>query len=185
MSSFSFIYQYITNPRTVGAIRPSSRYLSNKMVEGINFRNTKYIVEYGPGTGVFTEKILEKRNKNTVIVVIENNKEFYQLLKKKYNNVSNFILIHGSAEHVQQYLNDYRIPYVDYVISGLPFASLPEYVSNKILSSTLKILKTGGEFVTFQYTKVKIPLLKTYFPIITIKREYRNILPAYILKCKL
>ncbi len=34
---------------------------------------------------------------------------------------------------------------------------------HKIPSNTLHVLKIGGEFVTFQYTKVKIPLLKTYF----------------------
>ncbi|MGE7759742.1 hypothetical protein [Peribacillus sp. NPDC097895] len=45
---FSFIYQYIVNPKTVGAILPSSRYLSNKMIKEINFKDAKYIVEYGP-----------------------------------------------------------------------------------------------------------------------------------------
>ncbi|MDM5356441.1 rRNA adenine N-6-methyltransferase family protein [Peribacillus sp. ACCC06369] len=181
---FSFIYQYIVNPKTVGAILPSSRYLSNKMIKEINFKDAKYIVEYGPGTGVFTEKILALRNQSTIVVLIENNREFYYLLKKKFWNEKNFIVIHGSAEHVQHYLNEYKIPYADYIISGLPFASLPQNVSNKILSSTLNVLKTGGEFVTFQYTKVKIPLLKKYFSKITLKREYRNIPPAYILRCE-
>lgn len=181
---FSFIYQYFVYPKTVGAILPSSRYLSNKMVKEINFKDAKYIVEYGPGTGVFTEKILARRNQSTIVVIIENNREFYHLLKKKFRHEKNLIVIHGSAEHVQRYLNTHRIPYADYIISGLPFASLPHTLSNRILSSTLDVLKTGGEFVTFQYTKFKIPLLKKYFSKITLKREYRNIPPAYILRCE-
>ncbi|GIO27425.1 class I SAM-dependent methyltransferase [Ornithinibacillus bavariensis] len=185
MKKGSFIYQYLFNPRTVGAVRPSSGFLSNKMVEGIKYKDTKYIVEYGPGTGVFTEKILERRNKETLVVVIESNQAFYQVLKKKFNNVRNLIIIFGSAEHIEQYLKEYNIPYVDYIISGLPFASLPQNVSKEILSNTLKVLKTGGEFVTFQYTKVKIPFLRNYFPNITVNREFRNIPPAYILHCKL
>lgn len=185
MKNSSFIYQFITNPRRVGAIWPSSNFLGNKMVEGINFQDAKYIVEFGPGTGAFTEKILERRRSNTTIVLIESNKEFYQLLKEKYNGKENLIIINGSAEHVQHYLKDYRIPYVDYIISGLPFASLPPHVSKKILSNTLRVLKSGGEFVTFQYSKVKLPLLKAYFPSIKVKREYKNIPPAYIINCKL
>ncbi|MGG3942986.1 rRNA adenine N-6-methyltransferase family protein [Peribacillus psychrosaccharolyticus] len=181
---FSFIYQYIVNPKTVGAILPSSRYLCNKMINEINFKDAKYIVEYGPGTGVITERILALRNQSTIVVLIENNRKFYYLLKKKFWNKKNFIVIHGSAEHVQHYLTEYKIPHADYIISGLPFAILPQNVSNKILSSTLNVLKTGGEFVTFQYTKGKIPLLKKYFSIITLKREYRNIPPAYILRCE-
>lgn len=181
----SFIYQYITNPRTVGAIWPSSKFLSNKMVDGIDFKKAKYIVEYGPGTGVFTQKILEKRSGNTVIMLIENNEEFYKILKEKYIKQRNIIIIHGSAENVQQYLLEYGIPCADYVVSGLPFASLPNTVSKEILSNTLNVLKTDGEFVTFQYTKVKIPFIRSYFSNVTLKRELRNLPPAYVLQCKL
>ena len=67
----NFLLQYITHPRTVGAILPSSKRLARKMVESIDFENAKCIVELGPGTGVFTENILKKRNKDTIIILIE------------------------------------------------------------------------------------------------------------------
>lgn len=60
MKGLLFLFQYIVNPRTVGAILPSSRFLGDKMVKRINFAKAKYIIEYGPGTGVFTEELLEK-----------------------------------------------------------------------------------------------------------------------------
>lgn len=183
MEILSFISQYFVNPSKIGAILPSSRYLRDKMLEEVNFEKSKYIVEYGPGTGVFTEKILARRNASTVVVLIENNKAFYHVLKEKFSNEKNLIIIHGSAEHIEEYLNDYQIPYADYIISGLPFASLPNHVSNHILSSTLKVMKIGGRFITFQYTKFKISLLRQYFPTISVKREYRNLPPAYILTC--
>jgi len=183
MKKLSFIRQYIANPSKVGAVLPSSKYLSDKMLEEVNFEQSKYIVEYGPGTGVFTKKILERRNASTVVVLIESNKAFYHLLKEKYSYEMNLIIIYGSAENIEEYLNDYQIPYADYIISGLPFASLPNHISNNILSSTLKVMKTGGRFVTFQYTKFKILLFKQYFPNINMKREFRNLPPAYILNC--
>lgn len=60
MKQLSFLFQFIINPKAVGAILPSSRFLGEKMIEGIDFKKAKYIVEYGPGIGVFTEKLSKK-----------------------------------------------------------------------------------------------------------------------------
>ena len=69
-----FILEYIKNPKAIGAIAPSSSYLANKMVESINFKNAKCIVEYEPGTGVFTEKILSRISEDTIVILIEINR---------------------------------------------------------------------------------------------------------------
>ena len=66
MDISKFIRQYIKNPRTVGAIAPSSEKLAYKMVEDINFSNVSCIIEYGPGAGVFTEKILNTHKKTAL-----------------------------------------------------------------------------------------------------------------------
>jgi len=183
MKILKFILQYILNPRDVGAIMPSSKKLSRKMVENINFNSAKYIVEYGPGTGVFTDKLIEKRNKNTIILIIESNNEFYNLLKDKFKEEKNLFIINDSAENVDKHLQIHNISDVDYVISGLPFASLPKNVSCSILNKTNKILKKEGKFITFQYTLLKKEFINQYFKKIDIKREFANIPPAYILSC--
>lgn len=183
MKVVSFILQYIVHPKEVGALLPSSAYLGNKMIEGVNFSRAKYIVEYGPGTGVFTDKILRKREPRTKLILVENNKQFYTMLKEKYNHDKNIIIVNGSAENIIQYLRDFEIPYVDYVVSGLPFASLPAIVSHSILSNTRKILDKDGIFITFQYTKLKKALIQQYFSKVKVKREIRNMPPAYIFQC--
>lgn len=183
MKVIGFLYQFIINPKTVGAVFPSSSFLGDKMIERINFEKAKYIVEYGPGTGVFTEKLIKNRNPKTIILLVENNKDFYSLLKEKYKDKDNVFIVYGSAENIEQYLKDYDIPYVDYIISGLPFSSLPKNVSSNILSNTCKILKGDGEFITFQYTKLKKGFINQFFQMIDIKREYRNFPPAYIFRC--
>ena len=181
----SFLFQYIANPRNVGAIIPSSRFLGNKMTEEIDFERAKYIVEYGPGTGVFTEILIKKRNPRTMIIAIENNKEFYLLLKQKFKEENNFILIYGSAENADRLLKSHHIPYADYVVSGLPFASLPKQVSSNILISTTSLLKRDGKFITLQYTKLKYVFFEQFFTNIEIQREYRNLPPAYVLSCSM
>jgi len=183
MKRLMFLIEYIIRPRTVGAIMPSSKHLAEKMIDTIDFENAKYIVEYGPGTGVFTDKLINRRERHTVILIIENNYEFFTSLTKKYKEVSNLYVIHGSAENVDKYLEHYNIPYVDYVISGLPFASLPKIVSSTILNKTKKIIRKDGKFITFQYTLFMKQYINKYFEVINVNKEYRNIPPAYILNC--
>ena len=67
-----FIYQYFTKPRKVGAIMPSSKYLARNIVEFIDFsKNNLRIVEYGPGTGPFTERIIRKLKEGYKLIIIE------------------------------------------------------------------------------------------------------------------
>lgn len=179
----SFLFQYLLNPRTVGAILPSSKNLAQRMVDNIDFETADYIVEYGPGTGVFTDKIIDNREPHTVVMLIESNREFCKLLKEKYKNEENIFIVNGSAEDTDKYINEYGIPYIDYVVSGLPFTSLPKGISNTILIKTKRLLGDHGKFVTFQYTQLKKKLICQYFKRIEVKREFRNIPPAYVFSC--
>ncbi|AQR94590.1 class I SAM-dependent methyltransferase [Clostridium saccharoperbutylacetonicum] len=180
----NFIKQYIKNPKTVGAVAPSSEKLAYKMVENIDFSRVDCIVEYGPGTGVFTEKILNKKKDSTIFISIEYNEQFYNILREKFQNRTNFILVNDSAENLKDYLKKYNISKVDYIVSGLPFASLPKDMSENILTITKEILKGKGIFITFQYTLLKMKLFKMYFGRIKRKRVLLNLPPAYVLECK-
>lgn len=116
---------------------------------------------------------------------MEQNEEFYLLLKETFKDEKNVFIVNGSAENSSQYAKDYGMPYIDYVISGLPFASLPTTVSANILLDTAKILKRDGEFITFQYTTLKKPFFEQFFTKIDVKRELRNVPPAYVFSCSM
>ena len=183
MKGMPFIKQYVVTPASVGAVLPSSKYLADKMIHNIDFDNAACIVEYGPGTGVITDEILKRRKADTVVLLFENNAEFYKLLSEKYRAEGNLHIINDSAEFIGKYLPEHSITCADYIISGLPFASLPRKVSEEILSETQKYLKQGGSFTTFQYTMLKRDFIGQFFGDITIERELRNIPPAYVLCC--
>lgn len=185
MEILSFLKQYITKPRTVGAILPSSKYLANRMIENINFNSARCIVEYGPGTGVFSEKMIKKRMKETIMLLFESNENFYNMLKEKYEDEPNVYIINDSAEYIGKYLKRYGVLHIDYIISGLPFASLPNEISSNILEETQKYLNEDGKFITFQYTLLKKDFIKKYFNEVMIKRKIRNMPPAYVLYCSL
>lgn len=184
MRIITFLKEYFKAPRTVGAVAPSSERLAEKMVSDIDFQNAKCIVEYGPGTGVFTDKLVKRKRQDTLLLLLECNKEFCRQLEERYKGYNNIILINDSAENVDKYLADYNIKKVDYVVSGLPFASLPKNVSIKILKNTRSILKKDGQFITFQYTLLQKEFIGGHFKEIAMERVVLNVPPAYVLRCQ-
>lgn len=179
-----FIKEFIKNPKCIGAVAPSSKYLAEKILSEIDFKSCKCIVEYGPGTGVFTEKIAARKCEDTIFIVIEQNKDFYINLKNLYESNHNVKVINGSAEDIKYYLNIYGLDFADYIVSGLPFTSLDDSVSRNILSETRNALCSKGKFIAFQYSSIMEKEFKTFFKRTIRKRVLMNIPPAYVLSCQ-
>src|SRR5262245_56823241 len=74
--------QWARNPREMGSITPSSRFLTRAVVERIDFSRARYIAELGPGTGVFTQAILERLAPDGQILAVDTNRSFIELLKR-------------------------------------------------------------------------------------------------------
>lgn len=179
-----FLTEYVKSIRTVGAVAPSSRFLARKMVASVDFERAKVIIEYGPGTGIFTAEIVKRMQPGAKLLVIETNAAFCEILQAKYGSTKGVEVINASAEHVDALRKERRLPAPDYIISGLPFTALPPKTSQAILSATTKLLDKRGEFITFQYTLLKRGLLEKHFSDIEVSRELRNVPPAYILRCR-
>lgn len=184
MSALQFVKEYVKQPRTVGAVLPSSKVLARQMVEAIDFDEVTSIAEFGPGTGVFTEEILRRKRDGTVLMLIEENREFCDLLHDRYGERDDVVVIHGSAEDVRVHMKTCGIRQLDAVVSGLPFASLPNDVSHAILRVTNQVLAPGGVFVTFQYSMMKKALFERYFAGMEWQRVWWNVPPAYVLAAR-
>ncbi|MCY6485773.1 SAM-dependent methyltransferase [Clostridium aestuarii] len=183
MEATTFIRNFIKYPDMIGAVWPSSKFLAKKMITDVNFENAKCIVEYGPGTGIFTNELIKNKKENTILLVLELNKELYNTLEEKYSNIKNVHIINDTAENVGMYVNQYGFECADYIISGLPFTAFPEELSKSILTNTLEILNKEGKFITFQYTLLKKNFMKKFFPSININFEMINIPPAFVFSC--
>lgn len=185
MGNIEFLIQYVKSPRSIGAVLPSSQKLAEEMVRNVDFQNAKCIVEYGSGTGVFTEKLIAKKKEDTLLIVFEKNQEFCNNLLNNYKYKKNVKIINDGAEKIKEHLKNFNISQADYIVSGLPFASLPKNISDRILNNTKEVLNVEGEFITFQYSLVKKGLFKSYFDSIKVKKIMLNLPPAYVLKCRL
>ena len=60
--------EFLNHPRKIGAIAPSGKRLSEKMMMPIDFASVKAIIEYGPGTGSFTKELVTWRRSDTLFL---------------------------------------------------------------------------------------------------------------------
>ena len=177
-----FRKQFWKDKKMIGAMSPSSKFLTAKMLENIDFSQTSIIVELGPGTGVFTEEILKKMKPDAVLLVFELNDTMFSLLKKKITD-ERVHLIHDSAEHIEDYLEKYHLDKADVVISSLPLAVFPDELRKKVLSASHQSLKKVGKYIQFQYSLQAKKLLKELYSDVSIKFTALNFPPAFIYTC--
>jgi phospholipid N-methyltransferase len=93
-----FLCQYVLKPTVVGAVAPSSPSLARKMVEWIDWNEVRAVVEYGPGTGAFTRRILSEIRPGTRFFAIEVNGHFVDVLRRRYPEIR---VYRESVAHVQ------------------------------------------------------------------------------------
>ncbi|WP_022824548.1 class I SAM-dependent methyltransferase [Hymenobacter norwichensis] len=177
----SFVGEFFRNPATVGSLISSSRELTDKVTESIDFNEAGCIVEYGPGTGVFTDILMQRRRPETVLVLIEVNRRFAQLLRQRYTGQPNVHIVHGSADETEQYLRKFEVERVDYVVCGLPFSSLPRRLGWRILEHTQHPLQPTGKLILFQYSLQNKKLFNRFFRQLSEAHVLLNLPPAYVL----
>lgn len=177
----SFAEEFFRDPATVGSLIPSSRELTNKVVEPIDFASAKCIVEYGPGTGVFTDRLVELRRPETVLVLVEVNERFVQLLQERYAGQPNVHVLHCSADQTGPELQRLGIQGADYVVCGLPFSSLPLTLGWRILDHTRQLLLPDGKLILFQYSQQNKKLFEKFFHLLEEGHVLLNLPPAYVM----
>ena len=155
MQAIKFFKEFLAAPVHVGAFAASSRYLAEMTAETAGLGNASVIVEFGPGTGVITEKILAKMPQDAKLMTIEIREDFANVMREKYPEVTT---VHGAAEETVKHLQEhFEIDYCDRIVSGLPWAGFDEALQDRLLDAVDEALRPGGRFVT--YTYFQSPLL--------------------------
>lgn len=166
----------------VGSMTPSSRFLAAKMLNHIPIKEAKVVVELGPGTGVFTEKILEKLGANTQLIVVELNDDFFNTLQNKLHH-PNLHLRHGSADQIGIYLKEFGFEKADLIISSLPLANFPSVLRKDVIETVKNCLDDKGKFVQFQYSLQSFKTLKRNFHTVKVDFTAFNFPPAFVYTC--
>jgi len=174
---WQFLRGFLKNPVMVGSIIPSSRVLIDKMLEPVDWANTRLFVEYGPGVGTFTRPVLERLGPDAHLVTIDTNADFTRYLREQIDD-PRLIPVTGSAAEVEAILADRKLGAADYVLSGLPFSTLPPGVGNAIAEATSKVIRPGGAFLVYQFSPKVLDFIKPHFAPIKRGFEWINVPPA-------
>jgi len=174
---WQFLRGFLKNPVMVGSIIPSSRVLIEKMLEPVDWENTKLFVEYGPGVGTFTRPILDLLGPDAKLVTIDTNPDFTKYLTRSIDD-PRLVAVTGSAADVEQILAERSLGQADYVVSGLPFSTLPPGVGDAIAAATAKVIRIGGAFLVYQFNPKVLDFIKPHFERIDRGFEWINVPPA-------
>ncbi|HSR00229.1 MAG TPA: methyltransferase domain-containing protein [Sphingomicrobium sp.] len=174
---WQFLRGFLKNPVMVGSIIPSSRVLIEKMLGPVDWESTRLFVEYGPGVGTFTRPVLDKLGPDAKLVTIDTNPDFTQYLKASIDD-ERLIAVNGSAADVEKILSDHGFGSADYVLSGLPFSTLPPGVGDDIAEATAKVIRPGGAFLVYQFSPKVLDFIRPHFEPIKRGFEWINVPPA-------
>ncbi len=174
-----FFKGFVKHPVMVGSIIPSSDRTVKKMLDPVDWDNMKLFVEYGPGIGTFCQPVLNRMRPDATLLVIDLNPDFIDYLRKTIRD-SRFIAVHGSAADVMDIIGQFGFKHADYVLSGLPFSTLPNNLGPVIAEETAKAIRPGGAFLVYQFRARARDFMAPHFARIDKGFEAWNILPCHL-----
>ncbi|WP_338467278.1 methyltransferase domain-containing protein [Novosphingobium sp. ZN18A2] len=174
-----FFKGFLKHPVMVGSIIPSSRRTINKMLAPVDWENCKLFVEYGPGVGTFCRPVLDRLPRDGTLIVIDTNPDFIEYLTRTIGD-SRFIAVNGSAADVEDIVKAHGFDHADYVLSGLPFSTLPDGVGPAIAGATHRVLRKGGAFLVYQFSAKCRDFMALHFKNIDKGFEPWNVLPCQL-----
>jgi phospholipid N-methyltransferase len=137
---------FFRHGKRIASFAPSSRFMARKVVDGIDWEQTKYIVELGAGTGPITAEMLRRARPHTRLLVIELDPTLCGRLKARFEGVPNLDVVQGDATRFGDLLAERGIAQVDHVVSGLPLPSFPAPARDAILETSARALAPHGTF---------------------------------------
>jgi phospholipid N-methyltransferase len=174
---WQFLRGFLKHPVMVGSIIPSSRLLIERMLRPVDWDTTRLFVEYGPGVGTFTRELLDRMTPDAKLVTIDTNPDFTKYLTKSIDD-PRLVAVTGSAAEVEQILAERGLGKADYVLSGLPFSTLPPGVGDAIAKATAKVIRPGGAFLVYQFSPKVLDFIKPHFDKVDRGFEWINVPPA-------
>ncbi|MFM9278442.1 class I SAM-dependent methyltransferase [Paenibacillus jiagnxiensis] len=175
-----FLRGFLNNPKRVGSVLPSSRFLAAKMVQSVPWNEVKAVAELGSGTGAITRFIKTQTTGSTKVLLFEMDKKMRNNLRAEYPDFA----CHSNACHLDKKMNQEGIDQLDCIISGLPFFNFTSEMRETLLHQIIKALKPEGIFVAYQYS---LQMKKQFAEELIIEKiEFVpfNFPPAFVYICR-
>ena len=145
-----FLRGFLRNPKEVGSVIPSSRYLIRRVLDRGRVSRAQVIVELGAGTGVVTRQILRRMPSSARLVAVEINPRFVRVLRRALRD-PRLSVFEGSCAHLELALEMAGVEKADLVVSGIPFSTIGRGDGYRTLQAAKRILGPEGRFVAYQF----------------------------------
>jgi phosphatidylethanolamine/phosphatidyl-N-methylethanolamine N-methyltransferase len=186
VANLQILGEFVRNPIAVGAVAESSRGLAELITDAANVSRASVVVEFGPGTGAFTEVILRKLPAGAFCLAIEANESFAAATRRRCPSAR---VVHDTATSVRKHLEAWGQSSCDCIVSGLPFASFSPALQDEILDAVKDVLRPGGRFVTFAHVhglawppgrRFRRRLREQFSDLTETRTVWRNFPPAFV-----
>lgn len=174
---------FLKHPKMLGSLIPSSRFLVNHLLAEVDWPRARVLLEYGPGVGTFTTEILRRMRPDAVLIALETNNDFVRFLRGRVRD-DRLHIVHGSAADADAALAKLELSQADYVISGIPYTTMPPDLRDLILRKTHAVLDPNGAFLVYQFTRSVLPYLQQMFGFVHQDFEPLNVMPARLFYCR-
>ncbi len=145
-----FLKGFLRNPREVGSIVPSSRFLTRRVLNCGRVAQARVIIELGPGTGVFTREILGRMPADGKLVVVEISPDFVSVLRREFSD-PRLTIYEGSSTDLEKALAEAGEERADLVVSGVPFSTMERGAGRRTLEAAKRVFSERGRFVAYQF----------------------------------
>jgi len=181
--------EFVRFPFYTAALAPSSPRLAQKMVDSVPLSTAQNVVELGPGTGALTTALLPHLSENAKFLAVELNPTFATEWRRQFPGRQVEV---GNVANLRQICKRHDMHSIDCIVSGLPWSGFPIPLQEAALEEVLALLRPGGQMVTFGYHVAMYMPTGRHFHKLVNKRfhkaevldwEWRNLPPAYILRC--
>ncbi|MBI4836625.1 MAG: methyltransferase domain-containing protein [Candidatus Abawacabacteria bacterium] len=180
-----FLKNFFQHPREMGALLATGRAYSQLACKQVDWPKVAAIAELGAGDGAVTKYIISNLRSQQKLLVFEYNEDLFAVLKQRFGNLPNVILINDSAEKLAEYAEQNSIKQFDAIFSEVPLVSLPKKVGENIVQAVLKTLKPSGLYLQIQYSIFSLGKLKKLFKAVSLKFTPFNFPPAFLYICSL
>ena len=173
-----FGQEVLSDPRRIGATCPSGPWLGRRMASHIPADHRGPIIELGAGTGPVTRALLDSGIPPERLFPVEQSPRLAEHLQKRFPGVQ---IIRGDARHLGAMLEEHTREKVRYIVSCLPFRSLPPEPGEAILQEAARVLGEGGRFIQFTYDlrNCRFPLFRR-FTLESTSVVWNNLPPARV-----
>lgn len=141
------------------------------------------MLEFGVGTGVYTEEILARIPAEARLLAFEVDRRISAAVARSIPD-PRLTVVPESAEVAEKYLaGEGGRERADFIVSSLPFTTLPEPVGRNVLDLAQRVLAPEGAFLVLQYSRNIEPELRVRFASVRRTVSPLNLPPAFLFRC--